>query len=75
MKAILIGGEAIANVQTSSKVCNRCRNTACYNMFTIGKELLNCIYLDQMKDAGALFITSKIAFTIPYLEMTYLRLL
>ena len=44
-------------------------------MFTIGKELLNCIYLDQMKDAGALFITSKIAFTIPYLEMTYLRLL
>ena len=43
--------------------------------FTIGKELLKCLSLDQMKDAGALFIPSKTAFTIPYLEMTYLRLL
>ena len=73
--AVLLGGETITDVKTYPKVCNRCRNTTRYNLVTVGKETLNCMSLDEMKQCGALFITSKTAFSFSYLEMTYIRLL
>ena len=75
VRAILVGGESITDVKTYPKICHTCRHTTRYNLLTIGKETLNCLSYDAMKQCGALFVSSKTGFSFPYLEMTYLRLL
>ncbi|CAE7239170.1 unnamed protein product [Symbiodinium sp. CCMP2592] len=75
VEAILIGSETITDVNTASKQCNMCRNTVRHNLVTLGKELVNTMSLEEMRTTGAFFVTSKTAFSIPFLELTYLRFL
>ena len=75
VNAILVGSESITDVATVSKQCNRCRHTVRRNVVTLGRELINTMSLDDMRSSGVFFVTSKTGFTIPFLELTYLRLL
>ena len=72
VEAILIGSKTITDVNT---VSNMCRNTVRHNLITLGKELTNNMSLEEMRATVAFFVTSKTAFSIPFLELTYLRLL
>lgn len=76
-KCFVIGGECIKDTQTVRVQCasRSCRTVHRVNFAWSGGHKLNCLSFQQMVKEGVYFASNNVGFTMPYLEMTYYRLL
>jgi hypothetical protein len=73
----VVDGASITVVPTVMLQCSwrRCRAVHRMNYRWQGGSKLNCLTFEQMEQQGIYFVSDSYAFTMPYLHMTYLRLL
>ena len=75
VKCTIFGSETIAAATTQSKICWPCGVHVRCNFVWLGGQKINCLSYNDMVKMGLYFASSKTAFTIPYLELCYFRLL
>lgn len=74
-RAKVYGSETVEEYEVPRLVCAKCRSTVRPNYYKNGSQKLNCLSLEQMQDLGVYFVNSRRAFTMSFLELSYLRLL
>lgn len=73
----IYGSEGVEPAQLLSKRCPRfcCRTIYRPNFYWENGLKMNCLSFNQMEKVGIYFVSDSVAFSFPYLELTYLRLL
>jgi hypothetical protein len=73
---VVVGCEYVTHAMTVSARCcsKKCRKVHRVNFVWKGKDKINVLTYNQIKKAGVYFVTNNFAFSVPFLELSLLRL-